>query len=413
VESGATWQPPLDQIERIQGADLVVGILVSGGNGPGTAPAAVREAVAGFARSPRAVLVIDDGAGGARMEEEQSLPILFCRLSNPGAPEAEPQRIYDGYRTVLGVCGKIGARACGVIASGMQTVTSQWIDRLVRPVIETEFDLVAPRYARHKWEGLINRGIVSPLSRTLYGAPVQSPMGPDFGLSGKLMRSMLADPVSARRANPGHPLASIVPAAVASKCQICETELGARRQAPADYMNLSSLMAGILGPVFLDMERYAALWQRVRRAEVVPVFGAPEAAPEESGAVDVRRLTDSFQLGAQNLEDVWGLVLSPSTLLEIRKLARLPPGQFRMADDLWVRIVCDFALAHRIGAINRDHLLRSFTPLYLGWVASYALEIEGADSAAVEIRLERLARAYEAGKPQLVSRWRWPDRFNP
>ena len=220
-------------------------------------------------------------------------------------------------------------------------------------------------------------------------------------------------PVAARRANPGDPLASIVPAAVAGKCRMCEADLGPRRQPPPDYMNLSSLLAAILGPVFLDMERYAALWQRVRRSEMVPELGEAEAVPEESGAVDVRRLTDSFQLGVGNLQDIWSLALSPTTLLEIRKLSRLPPGEFRMADDLWVRIVCEFALAHRIGAINRDHLLRSFTPLYLGWVASYALEIEGVDSPAADERLERLARAYEAGKPQLVSGWRWPDRFNP
>ena len=28
-------------------------------------------------------------------------------------------------------------------------------------------------------------------------------------------------------------------------------------------------------------------------------------------------------------------------------------------------------------------------------------------------RLDRLARTYEVGKSYLVSRWRWPDRFNP
>ncbi len=36
-----------------------------------------------------------------------------------------------------------------------------------------------------------------------------------------------------------------------------------------------------------------------------------------------------------------------------------------------------------------------------------------AGPAEVEARIERLARAYEANKSYLVSRWRWPDRFNP
>jgi hypothetical protein len=53
------------------------------------------------------------------------------------------------------------------------------------------------------------------------------------------------------------------------------------------------------------------------------------------------------------------------------------------------------------------------TPLYLGWLASYALEMQNAAADAAEQRLERLCQAFEAARPYLVSRWRWPDRFNP
>ena len=84
-----------------------------------------------------------------------------------------------------------------------------------------------------------------------------------------------------------------------------------------------------------------------------------------------------------------------------------------MPDELWVSIIYDFALAYRLRTISRDHLLRSLTPLYLGWVVSYALEMESAGPEEVEARLERLSKAYETGKSYLVSRWRWPDRFNP
>jgi hypothetical protein len=80
---------------------------------------------------------------------------------------------------------------------------------------------------------------------------------------------------------------------------------------------------------------------------------------------------------------------------------------------MWARIVYDFALGHRLRTISRDHLLKSITPLYLGWTASYALEVQTAGPAEVESRIERLCQVYEDNKPYLVSRWRWPDRFNP
>jgi hypothetical protein len=91
----------------------------------------------------------------------------------------------------------------------------------------------------------------------------------------------------------------------------------------------------------------------------------------------------------------------------------MPPDQFRMPDELWARIVYDFALGYRLRVISRDHLLRSITPLYLGWIASYALEMETAGPAEVESRIERVSSSYESSKSYMVSRWRWPDRFNP
>jgi hypothetical protein len=173
------------------------------------------------------------------------------------------------------------------------------------------------------------------------------------------------------------------------------------------------LLAQILSPIFSDMERNAACWQRMRPSVHVPTIGEPLSVSQDTGTVDISRMMESFQLGVRDLQEIWGLVLPPSTLLELRKLARLPSEQFRMPDDLWVRIVYDFALAHRLRTINRDHLLKSMTPLYLAWVSSYAHDLETAGSTAWEERLERLSVAYEAGKTYLVSRWRWPDRFNP
>jgi hypothetical protein len=39
--------------------------------------------------------------------------------------------------------------------------------------------------------------------------------------------------------------------------------------------------------------------------------------------------------------------------------------------------------------------------------------MQNAAAGAGEQRLERLCQAFEASRPYLVSRWRWPDRFNP
>jgi hypothetical protein len=97
----------------------------------------------------------------------------------------------------------------------------------------------------------------------------------------------------------------------------------------------------------------------------------------------------------------------------LRRLALNSSADFCMPDITWVHVVYDFALAHRLRAISREQMLRALTPIYLGWVASYALELEHASPEAVEQRLEKLCLVYEDTKSYFVSRWRWPDRFNP
>jgi hypothetical protein len=407
-----------EKIEQVDSADLVVGVLAELGQ---EGLAAVCDALQVLPGSPRVVVLRDDRA--ARPDQssvaEAKLSGSSCQLipwsllgsATPGTPVVGTSA---AYRAVFAASEKFGARACCVIASTLETVTLGWIRELAQPLVERNLDLVVPQYARRKFEGLLNSSIISPLMRCLYGKRIHNPMGPDLGLSRRLFQKMLGPERGAGvGGNPVHSLASVAPAALCENLQLCEVHLPARIYPSTDWMNISSLVAQILSPIFLDMERNAACWQRMRASVSVPAIGEPVLVSQDTGTVDISRMMESFQLGIRDLQEIWGLVLPPSTLFELRKLARLPSEQFRMPDELWVRIVYDFALAHRLRTINRDHLLKSMTPLYLAWVSSYAHDLEAAGRTALEERLERLSVAYEAGKTYLVSRWRWPDQFNP
>jgi len=174
------------------------------------------------------------------------------------------------------------------------------------------------------------------------------------------------------------------------------------------------VLGGLLGSLFSEIESNAPIWQRIRGSHEVPFLGGEVAKDSpHSDSIDVRPLLESFQLGVRNLHEVWALVLPPITLLELKRMTRMSPDSFHIPDEMWVRIVYDFALAFRLRTISRVHILGAFTPLYLGWVASYVTEVSAQTADDAERRLEQLARAYEESKPYLLSRWRWPDRFNP
>src|SRR5262249_44728891 len=153
--------------------------------------------------------------------DTQSPIVSSCSLPPPGPAETAQQSISKAYRRVFAVGGKLGVRACGVIASRPQSTTGRWIYRLVQPAVDLGFDLVAPCYTRRKMEGLLNRSVLSPLHRALYGQQIQNPMGPDFGLSGKLMQRVLRQDSARRRGAEPNALASIASAAAFGSFQVC------------------------------------------------------------------------------------------------------------------------------------------------------------------------------------------------
>jgi hypothetical protein len=415
VEADAIPQQAPQTTETIHSADLVIGILAD----------LKSEAVSGMCDSLR------DLPGPLRIavlqNEQKEPPVSVSNQTAPDratvflspSPLAKPENpgagtlsISASYQSVFAAAEEFEARGCCIIASHLDASTPQWAWQLAQPLFENEADLVLPHYARRKFEGLLNASIIAPLVRALYGKRVNNPMGPDLALSRRLFQKMLAGSSGKNIANRLHPLASLTPAALCSNLQIMEVHFGTRVYPPTDWSNMSSILADVLTPVFLDMERNAPCWQRTRVSAQLAATGAHGTVHNDAGSVDIAHMFESFQLGIRELQEIWGLVIPPSTLVELRKLSRLSLEQFRMPDELWVKIVYDFALAYHLRTISRDHLLRSMTPLYLGWVASYAHDLNSA-GLSPERRLERLSLAYESGKSYLVSRWRWPDRFNP
>ncbi len=288
--------------------------------------------------------------------------------------------------------------------------------QLARPVLAREADLVMASYTQGPFDSLLNQSILAPLARALYGRRVRFPLAPDFALSPRLAARLS---MGAHSGAAGAPPAVLWPATVAAGIDgsVLEARLGIHHPPPAADIELSTVIALLAGSCFAEMETHAPLWQRVRAAPHTAFRSTGFAPPGEVQAhlqgVDTAPMIKSFLLGSRSLQDVWGMVLPPVTLLDLKRLTLLAPDKFRLPDELWVRIVYDFALGYRLRTINRTHLLGALTPLYLGWVASFINEAASEPAFDAEARSERLARAFEDGKPYLVRRWRWPDRFNP
>jgi hypothetical protein len=331
-------------------------------------------------------------------------------------PSADPSRIpwlpaASTYQALFGMARELGVSACAVIGFDLTALQTNFLAPMMSAVLEKRCQLAMPLYALGKFDGLLSSSIHAPLTRALYGRRVRFPLAPDFCLSGEMLPQL--EVALQRTIAQGQSIFWPATEAAIRDCTICQVHVETRHVPTADGVDLSTVLAQTVGPLFADMMTNAPLWQRIRGSQAVETLGAAVSPPADGAPADTTPMVETFQLGFRNLQEVWSLVLPPVTLLELKRLARPSTSRFHLPDELWVRIVYDFALAYRLRTISRTHLLGALTPLYLGWVASYALEVGNATAAEAEQRLEKLARAYEEGKPYLLSRWRWPDRFNP
>lgn len=319
--------------------------------------------------------------------------------------------LFGSFQDVFQISQKVGAKCCCVWNTSAEALSPEVLERMIAPALNEGIDLVLPRYIPVKFSSLVNSSIIYPVVRALYGRRILFPMATDLSFSARFVERLLQIDPKTRRSKSQN---WITTEAICGGLNIAQAALPLEPPRPSESTDVSALLSLVLGRLFQDLERNATFWQRSNSSLTVPTIGEfVQEDPSQETPVDVHPLIETFQLGYRNLREIWTVALPPATLLDLKRLTTLTAANFVMSDDLWVRIVYDFALAYRVRSINREHLLRAMTPLYLAWVASHAVALKDAPVSTLDSSLERLAAAYEKQRPYVLSRWRWPDRFNP
>jgi glucosylglycerate synthase len=395
-------------------SDVIVGVPVS--SQPTAIGEIVRSARVALSRElaglrGKIIIVDAEPTDGTRAQVELALgDDPDCLIVLPAQGNLSRGR---ALRRLFEVALERGARGVAAI-DGTAAVTPAWIANLARPLVDGEFDFVAPRYRRHPFDGALTKSIVQPVFRACFGLRIEQPMATEFGCSRRLLEHVLHTHQWPGDNDQTQIDLWLTTTAVSGGFKVCEALMGPRRRGSRDEaQDLSGTIAHIVGGLFNELERRAGVWHRVRGSAAVPAFGTAPDGPLEALAVNPSNLLDSFRLGYRELSGVWAAILPPATILEFRRLAAASPESFRIDDRLWARTIYDFALGHRLRVMVRDHLLRSLTPLYLGWLASFILAGKNAPESGIEACLERTGQAFEDEKPYLISRWRWPERFRP
>jgi len=307
---------------------------------------------------------------------------------------------------ILATAELLRAKVCAIVSADLESLTPEWIEALTRPIYREGFDLLAPIYQRHRFDGLLVSHILSPLVAAAYGCEIEEPLGGELTFSGQLASHYLSLDAWELDLMRSAPEIWMVTTALVGGYRVCQAFLGPRVQSErAASGDLATTIQQIVGALFSCLEAHQSYWMPLNGARAAPVFGFQYDLELPPIRVNRKRMLNTFLKGVTELASIFEPALSPQTLQQIQAIAKLGGEGSSFPDDLWVRTVYEFAGAFHRSVINRDHLLQALTPLYLGRINSFLSESQRSSATGARERIQKLRSQFESLRPYLAERW--------
>ncbi|MGB7330497.1 MAG: hypothetical protein WBD25_03850 [Terriglobales bacterium] len=310
-------------------------------------------------------------------------------------------------RTILAAAELLHAKACVVMSPESTNIEPEWLSKLLGPIYRDGFDLVTPTYRRHKFEGLLITNLLYPMTRALYGLRIREAYSPEFGFSGRLGTQFLGQNVW----NDGTEGAGVelrfTLAAITGKYRICQSFLGEKIHIERHAAELVPALRQTVGALFSALEPDFPVWSVVAGSQPAPTAGADqEVLLGPPLRINRKRLREMFSTGVAELQSVFQTILSPDTLAELQRIARLGEDEFAYPAELWVRTVYEFAASYQKSVISRDHIIQALAPLFRGRAFTFLMENRNVSTGEVENNIESLCLDFERLKPYLLQLWK-------
>jgi glucosylglycerate synthase len=342
---------------------------------------------------------IDDARPASNLYALRTLHSISTQYANSPASGI-------AFRSILAATELLQAKACVLMSPESPNIEPDWLSKLLYPIYRDGFDLVTPTYRRHKFDGLLITNLLYPMTRALYGLRIREPYSQEFGFSGRLGTQFLGQDVWTEGTGAAGVELRFTLAAITGKYRICQSFLGEKIPVERRAPDLVPALRQTVGALFSAMEPDFPVWSVVTGSQPIPTVGSDQEVLLEPLRVNRKRLREMFSTGVAELESVFHAILSPSTLAELQRIARLGDEDFQYSPELWVKTVYEFAASYQKSVISRDHIIQALAPLFRGRAFTFLVENRNASADGVETNIEGLCLEFERLKPYLLQMWK-------
>lgn len=395
------------RIEEIESADILMGIPCY--NNERTIAHVIQMVTHGLAKhykDQRSVIFVADGGSTDDTRE-------VAREFQIKPWQEKVVSIYRGpggkgtaLRSVFEAANRLKVRACAVVDSDLRSITSDWVQYLLDPVLSRDYQFVSPVYLRHKYDGTITNNIVYNITRALYGKRIRQPIGGDFAISREVAKFYAEQDVwETDVARFGIDI-WMTTNAITQGFRICQSNLGVKiHDAKDPGQHLGPMFRQVVWTLCYLMERFEVHWKGVQGSEPVETFGQEGYVEPEPVNIDIEGMIEHFKIGFQQFSSLWKDIFSKACFDEIENAVEMDSNQFYLPTDAWAQILYELAATFHSWSVNRYKLIDLMTPLYYARVASFVRQSWDMSSQEAEELVEDQALKFEEHKDYLIKVW--------
>jgi glucosylglycerate synthase len=307
-------------------------------------------------------------------------------------------------KIVFAAADLLRVRACAVVSPATISLDPAWVANLLRPAYRQDFAFVAPLYSRSKFQGLLARNLLYPMSRAVFGVRIREMYADEWGFSGRLATECASEKMD--EAVRARPEAWMAVNAICNGMKCSQSYLGPRTAILAGP-DIVETIRQTVGNLFYCCDAFQDHWLDRTGTESVQTFGSDHELTAEDAPPRQDKSFELFRSGVQALQDsVLKSILAKETLAKLKEIVTKDIDQFDFPSELWVRVLYDFAAAYHRTTIARDHILQALVPLYRGQLFSFLAQHAQSTPEEMEADTEALCLEFERQKPYLIERWK-------
>ncbi|MCW4006916.1 MAG: hypothetical protein NWF04_10065 [Candidatus Bathyarchaeota archaeon] len=301
----------------------------------------------------------------------------------------------------------LGVKAVALVDSDLRSITPEWMNLLLSPVMSNDTGLVVPFYNRRKYDGTITNFLCYPVTASLYGKNIRQPIGGDFGLSMELVDKLLKSPLWKIREVRSFGIDIFeTHTALAEGFKIKQAFLGIKDHDAKDpTKHLAPMFRQVVGTMFTCLEQYEAVWKKAKGYSEVEGVGEEKYVNSQKPIpIDLPNMINTYRSNFNEYLPTYKTILEPEDLEVFEHLKDLETmSAYSFPRELWAKTVYDFITAfHKAPKEKREILIDALRILWTGRLAAFIKETADFDPEKTEEEITKQAEAFKKLKPHLI-----------